>query len=425
MTKKEIFEMIVDVVHHDSATKKDIVGADPDQYRARISENMSEDDFYYQVRSYLASFGVLSHLNFFPKKSAKVGFRLRSLEEALIVEVADESTGLIIGDEIIKIAGQTLNDFKKKHASIFVSKTPERQYMDWAYLITKVKTVRVLRAGKELDLLIGAAGKSQQKAFQACYLNPETYYIKMENFNDEASIASLYEKVFPELQKAKYAIIDVRVNHGGSDSLYFPLLDYLLPANQTYQNLTIEDDFGMEILYTPRTKNLRLAEFQDSLDDPNTSAATRQMLEEMTADLLSNQQEGYQIYKEDGDDFLSRYKGKMNAPEKVIILSDVTCGSSGDNFVLMMKAMPKVRVMGRPTMGILDYSNCCMLDFEDYQMLYPTSRSLAIDSGKGMTDVGVEPHVVIPWTRQHLVEDVDIKTALAYLEQDTEDDAND
>lgn len=111
----------------------------------------------------------------------------------------------------------------------------------------------------------------------------------MENFNDEASIASLYEKAFPELQKAKYAIIDVRINHGGSDSLYFPLLDYLLPANQTCQNLTIEDDFGMEILYTPRTKNLLLAEFQDSLDNPNTSAATRQMLEEMTADLLSNQ----------------------------------------------------------------------------------------------------------------------------------------
>ena len=40
----------------------------------------------------------------------------------------------------------------------------------------------------------------------------------------------------------------------------------------------------------------------------------------------------FSIYKEDGDDFLSRYKGKINAPEKVIILSDVTCGSSGDNF---------------------------------------------------------------------------------------------
>ncbi|MFU2222025.1 hypothetical protein [Streptococcus pluranimalium] len=74
MIKKEIFETIVDVVHHDSATKKDIVGADPDQYRARISENMSEDDFYYQVRSYLASFGVLSHLNFFLRNLLKLVF---------------------------------------------------------------------------------------------------------------------------------------------------------------------------------------------------------------------------------------------------------------------------------------------------------------------------------------------------------------
>lgn len=92
------------------------------------------------------------------------------------------------------------------------------------------------------------------------------------------------------------------------------------------------------------------------------------------------------------------------------------CGSSGDNFVDIMKKMPKVTVVGRPTLGILDYSNCCTAELGDYEFLYPTSRNLAVDEGKGMTDKGVLPDVYIPWTPEHLVKDVDLEKALQLLE---------
>ncbi|MBY5035030.1 hypothetical protein K6V78_08205 [Streptococcus gallolyticus] len=57
--------------------------------------------------------------------------------------------------------------------------------------------------------------------------------------------------------------------------------------------------------------------------------------------------------------------------------------------------MPGVTVVGRPTMGILDYSNCCIVEFDDFQLMYPTSRWCAIDQGKEMIDKGVAPHVLL------------------------------
>ena len=62
---------------------------------------------------------------------------------------------------------------------------------------------------------------------------------------------------------------------------------------------------------------------------------TRQMLKSMMADLERYRGQGYVIYKEDDDgEFWSAYVGQKAAPKRVYVLSDVTCGSSGDNFVL-------------------------------------------------------------------------------------------
>ncbi len=49
--------------------------------------------------------------------------------------------------------------------------------------------------------------------------------------------------------------------------------------------------------------------------------------------------------------------------------------------------------------GILDYSNCCQVDYGDYSLNFPTSRALALDKGQGMTDKGeLNQTSLIPWT---------------------------
>lgn len=82
----------------------------------------------------------------------------------------------------------------------------------------------------------------------------------------------------------------------------------------------------------------------------------------------------------------------------------------------MMKNFKKVTVIGRPTLGILDYSNCCKVDYDDYFLMFPTSRWLAIDKGKGMTDKGVLPDIEVPWTPAHFERDIDLDKCLELIE---------
>lgn len=62
MEKIDIFNEVVRIMAEDSSTMKDIKGANPEEFRKRLTEDMSEEDFYCLVRSYLASFGVIGQL---------------------------------------------------------------------------------------------------------------------------------------------------------------------------------------------------------------------------------------------------------------------------------------------------------------------------------------------------------------------------
>lgn len=63
-------------------------------------------------------------------------------------------------------------------------------------------------------------------------------------------------------------------------------------------------------------------------------------------------------------------------------------------------------------MGILDYSNLAYVDYGDYVLNYPTSRSLSVDNGNGINKKGVGVDCFIPWTPEFLHNDVDLQTAL-------------
>ena len=56
MKKTAIFEDVVSIMTHDSSTIKDRKGCDPEPFREKITDDMTDDAFLYQVRSYLASF---------------------------------------------------------------------------------------------------------------------------------------------------------------------------------------------------------------------------------------------------------------------------------------------------------------------------------------------------------------------------------
>ena len=76
MKKTAIFEDVVSIMTHDSSTIKDRKGCDPEPFRENITDDMTDDAFLYQVKTYLASFGIIGHISFQNKKAGQKGLGL-------------------------------------------------------------------------------------------------------------------------------------------------------------------------------------------------------------------------------------------------------------------------------------------------------------------------------------------------------------
>ena len=414
MKKTDIFKDIVWIMTHDSSTVKDRKGGNPQPFLEKITDDMTEQEFLYQVRTYLASFGIIGHISFHDKKSGPKGFLLRISEQEMFVEEANQDTGLQVGDRILSLDGISLEQVALQHQNYFISLTPERRYREWADLLLMAEQVTVLRNGQEMSITVRASQQAQKAQIFWKELESDILYIRLDNFMDEEVINRLYQECLQKIAETETLIIDVRYNNGGADSLYFPLLHLGLEEGKGYDTLDLQDD-GMEILYTEGNVNRRLKDFETWLQQENISPDTVKLLEDFRNNLLQNRGKGYVRYQDDQDELFPGVKGG-HYPEQIFVLSDIYCASSGDNFVKMMKNFKKVTIIGRPTLGILDYSNCCKVDYDDYFLMFPTSRWLAIDKGKGMTDKGVLPDIEVPWTPAHFERDVDLDKCLELIE---------
>ena len=109
----------------------------------------------------------------------------------------------------------------------------------------------------------------------------------------------------------------------------------------------------------------------------------------------------------------SKFEGKDKSPEQVIILSDCMCGSAGDEFVEICKESSKVTVLGRATMGVTDYSDLVVRQWEDkFHLYYPISRLKTKTIKNPLHGKGVQPDRYIPWTPEHIKKDIDLRIAV-------------
>lgn len=63
-------------------------------------------------------------------------------------------------------------------------------------------------------------------------------------------------------------------------------------------------------------------------------------------------------------------------------------------------------LLGRPTMGTLDYTNPVTVLYDAFSFTYPISRTMASLEGNGVDERGVQPDVVVPWTAAECIRDL-------------------
>lgn len=409
MTKLEIFDDVVSVMKHDASCCKDEPGGDVEYYRAQISEDMDENAFVYVMKSYLATFHVMSHVYFDKKKYDMIPFRVQRYKNVLYVRAVTADSPLSVGDRIIKVDGCEIDTYAMQHEEMFYGETEERQNYGWQNLLCFAKEVTVEKAGtgevKVYPIALDAKWDNSNK-YICKTLREGVTYLRLKDFQNEEEIQKLYTDNHEILYTCDYLIIDVRSNGGGCDTAFFPLFELCLPEGKTIDDMADDIyDGGAEINYSERNCDVRKRWFAEYMK-MELPQETRAILQKMEADLDAYRGKGF--VKVESEDIDIPYTG-LAKPYHVYIITDSNCGSSGDAFVDIMRKSDKVTVVGRPTMGILDFSNCAMIEYDQFEFMYPTSRNLYLDKGIQMRNHGIPVDVYVPWTPEHLKRDVDLE----------------
>lgn len=234
-------------------------------------------------------------------------------------------------------------------------------------------------------------------------LSNRTAILKLSNFSYPFVdiIEKLIEKNKQLLENSEFLIIDLRGNGGGTDDAYQKLLPYILTNPIRHMR--------NEFLSTPTLIN-GLRKYNESIRGKENSQ-----------EIIEKNERYIKIYEANLGKYVTHGEKAVvdtielekKGPKQVIVLTDGKVASAGENLVLAAKQSKKVKIMGTPTWGILDYASVRHFeDFEcgNYELWMPTYRSLRIPDFP-IDNIGIQPDI-------YLDSSVDdwVKYAQEYLE---------
>lgn len=415
---KNIFKEIVQIMNNDYAGWKDKKGCDrPEEFLRKIEESgeLSNKQFNEIVEEYLLDFND-RHVFFIgenrdQEKPQTPGFKVRRYEDRLYVTEVDAESRLQTGMSFVSLGGLTIPELKEKHHRLLNENHPERE--KWMPILMQYAEGELDDGNEIRSFSFGSYAKTQfVPTYTVKKVGEDALLMTMTDFMNPDAISQMVEDNRALLDTTDKWIIDMRVNNGGSDSSFHSLFPYLLPE----EGLELADpDDGMLMNCTEASAQRAIPELEATLEQTDDEHA-RFVLNIFKREWDRNRGKGFVEFDfselAGGDTFV---KGSKH-PAQIIVMTDVMCGSAGDSFVELAKKSSKVTIIGRATLGLNDYANLVSAKWEEgFELMYPSSRLTRIDKGNGMTGVGITPHIHIPWTPEHLTEDVDMKKVLELL----------
>ncbi|TXR99028.1 peptidase [Bacillus sp. SH7-1] len=422
----EIFKEVVSITHHDYSGCIDKEGwDDPTTYLQAVEKlerlgELTPVQFTEIVRDYLLDFKD-KHM-FFKMYSNNqplnsVGFQVKRYEDRLYITSTSEEKRVKKGQAILALDNMKIPDLIIKYKKYLNENTYEHE--KWDYVLLQSSNCTLIDEDEVTETI--TLQKYKQSEYTPIYsfkqYNKDTLLITLTDFANAEAINTLLDSHKNKLNAFPNLIIDVRLNRGGSDDAFFNLLPYLFEDKEIS---LFDSSETMQLNHTERNFHLRMKDIEiedyDSLDE-----LSKLFTNMFIQDLKKNYKKGFVTFDTSGlpKELQTLKIHGRKLPSRVVILTDVTCGSSGDSFVEVAKKSLKVKVIGRPTAGLNDYSNLAVMEWADtFALYYPTSRLSIIDKGKGMSGIGIQPHIHIPWTPEHIQEDVDLKLALQLLQNE-------
>lgn len=264
---------------------------------------------------------------------------------------------------------------------------------------TLIKENKILKLSQnQIEKKIG-----ELQGFRVRQLSAQTLSITLPSFDYPfvEIINNLIKENRDLIENSKYLIIDIRGNSGGTGNAFQELLPYIMTNSIR--------DMGIEFLATPTLIN-GLESYIGSIKDVKEN---QEEIEEITEEIKLFKKNLGKFVNTDKDNFtIQKVDYAKKSPEYVVILIDKGVASSGEDFVIAAKQSKKVKMLGTPTYGAIDYASVREFDFgcTNYKLYLPTFRSLRLPEYP-IDNIGIQPDIYLDKTITDWV-----KFAKEYLE---------
>lgn len=332
------------------------------------------------------------------------GFYARSYQGKLYVTRADQEKRVNPGDQLITL-NMTPPALAKKRFEINILGDDVEEREIWAPILKMTTQCMVKHTdGTDENLTLKKYPISDKlPKLGGRMIGKDTLYLDLPHFMEDGSLDKLLASKEKSLGRCRKLILDLRYNIGGSEMTFIPLLDYIFPEPVLLRELY--EDQGLYTNYTEtncRRKGQMLEGFL-----ANAPRGSKTLVKTMIKELKTKSGQGMTWELDEdlaADETIVGGKGNF---EKVIILSDTYCEFAGETFIQLCKKSPKVTVIGRPTMGNVDYCNPISVLYNGvFTFTYPMSKTKAAMEGKGVSGKGVPVDVYVPWTPAECTADI-------------------
>ncbi len=216
-------------------------------------------------------------------------------------------------------------------------------------------------------------------------LSEQTLLLRLSSFDysNVKKVTKLIEKNHALIVSHKNLIIDVRGNGGGTDYCFRPILPYI------YSNPVRH--LGAEYLVT-QTLISELENWCNTADKEKYS----EEIEDVKSDLKRMEGKIGQFipYNAESNFGFTERDSIFSFPQRVAILVDGRCASSTEKLVLIAKQSKKVKILGTPTYGAIDYVSVREFEFDcsNYKLYMPTVRMMRLPEYP-LDNIGIQPDI--------------------------------
>lgn len=420
----EIFNEIVNIVHHDYAGYDEKRGwDDPAHYLEEIerlisSQQITPQAFTDLVSEYLMDFQD-RHMYFILKGSHDVkastrGFRTRRFEDALYVVETCEEERFPEGSKIVSIDQQEIETIIASNRSFLRDTSAERE--DWTHLLNKSSSIEIEYEDGELLMfeLRDYEPVSQKLSPSMEEIDEQTLRIALPSSVNVDETIEFVKNLEEKLKACTNLIIDVRKNGGGNGKSFSNLLPYIFPPDEHPRT----DGELKEFNYTDRNSELFI-QLCKQLRKDITNEETLKFFDSIEGDCEKYRGQGFVTmdFSDELEAEALKFEG-TDSPKNVIVMTDVYCASAAEYFVEICMESSKTTVMGRATMGVNDYSDLLIKEWDGmYALYYPMSRRVHKTPHNPLHGKGIRPDHYIPWTPKHINEDLDLLYAMDLLRE--------